>query len=115
MTQLHGCFVVNLTPLLLKSHPSYSPSPPSSLLLLSRALFAHHESSPNVIECVGDGSGDMRDMVDLMDDAQFMYCLGKPPNNFPVYCVHLFLTLMKCEYNSIQMCPSPLFTCIHIV
>jgi hypothetical protein len=39
------------------------------------ALFAHHESSPNVIECVGDGSGDMRDMVDLMDDAQFMYCL----------------------------------------
>ena len=102
---LHGCFVVNLTPLLLKSHPpSLPPFFPLSLLP-HRALFAHHESSPNVIECVGDGSGDLSDMVDLMDDAQFMYGLGKPLNNLPVYCVHIFLALMKCEYNFLFVQP----------
>ncbi len=42
-----------------------------------RALFGHADGNPNVITYVGSGTGGLEEMVESIDDAQFMYGLGK--------------------------------------
>ena len=42
-----------------------------------RALFGHHDNSPNKIEFITSGTGEPEEMTEYMDNSQYMYGLGK--------------------------------------
>lgn len=89
------------------------------------ALFAHHDNSPNEIECVGDGTGGIEEMVSLMDDSQYMYGLVRLEQSFDMSTTVKFVYILlggkdvqfvrKGKFGVVQGAIESLFSPYHVV
>lgn len=89
------------------------------------ALFGHHDNNPNVIACLGIGTGDPEEMAEYMDDSQYMYGLVRLDQTFDmsttVKFVYIVLTgkdvpfVKKGKFGVVQGAIEGLFSPYHVV